>query len=120
MLITETNRMALITLLLIVFLLFVLVRIMSGTPFPSERMSAEQIAAKRAEMGLDDPILVQFGRYMSNLLWGDFGKGTSLYNGAPIKTVLSTAVPNSFRIGGMAIPVTEPVHHVYGGPVHPQ
>lgn len=95
--------LALLTLFLIVFLLFVLVRIMPGNPFPSERMSAEAIAAKRAEMGLDDPILIQFGRYLSNLLRGDFGKGTSLYNGAPIKTVLSTAISNSFRIGGIAI-----------------
>ena len=95
--------MALLTLLIITFLLFVLVRIMPGNPFPSERMNAEQIANKRAEMGLDDPILVQFGRYMSNVLRGDFGKGTSLYNGAPISTVLSTAISNSFRIGGIAI-----------------
>lgn len=95
--------LALATLLLIVFVLFVLVRIMPGNPFPSERMSAEQIANKRAEMGLDDPILVQFGRYMANLARGDFGKGTSLYNGAPIKTVLSTCIYNSFRIGGIAI-----------------
>ena len=95
--------MALLTLLLIVFVLFVLVRIMPGNPFPSERMSAEQIANKRAEMGLDDPVLVQFGRYLANLLRGDFGKGTSLYNGAPIKTVLRTCVANSFRIGGLAI-----------------
>ena len=87
--------MALLTLLVIVFLLFVMVRIMPGNPFPSERMSAEAIAAKRAEMGLDDPILVQFARYMSNLLRGDHGRGTSLYNGAPIS--------NSFRIGGIAI-----------------
>ena len=97
--------MALLTLLIIVFLLFVLVRIMPGNPFPSERMSAEQIANKRAEMGLDDPILVQFGRYMANVLRGDFGKGTSLYNGAPINTVLSTAISNSFQIGGIAIAV---------------
>lgn len=95
--------LALLTLLIIIFLLFVLVRIMPGNPFPSERMSAEQIAAKRAEMGLDDPIMVQFGRYMLNLLQGDFGNGTSLYNGAPIKTVLNTCVKNSFRIGGLAI-----------------
>ena len=33
--------MALVTLLIITFLLFVLVRIMPGNPFPSERMSAE-------------------------------------------------------------------------------
>ncbi len=95
--------MALVTLLIITFLLFVLVRIMPGNPFPSERMSAEQILNKRAEMGLDDPILVQFGRYMSGVFRGDFGKGTSLYYGAPISTVLSTAIGNSFRIGGIAI-----------------
>ena len=95
--------MALGTLLLITFLLFVLVRIMPGNPFPSERMSAEQIANKRAEMGLDDPILTQFVNYMSKVLRGDFGKGTSLYNGAPIKTVLGQCISNSFRIGGLAI-----------------
>ena len=69
--------MALLTLLIITFLLFVLVRIMPGNPFPSERMSAEQIQNKRAEMGLDDPILTQFIRYMENVMHGDFGKGTS-------------------------------------------
>ena len=51
---------SLATLLLIAFILFVLVRIMPGNPFPSERMSAEQIANKRTEMGLDDPCPVQF------------------------------------------------------------
>ena len=35
--------MALATLLVIIFVLFVLVRIMPGNPFPSERMSATQI-----------------------------------------------------------------------------
>ena len=95
--------MALLTLLIITFLLFVLVRIMPGNPFPSERMDAEQIANKRAEMGLDDPILTQFVRYMGGVLHGDFGKGTSLYYGAPISTVMSTAIGNSFRIGGLAI-----------------
>ncbi|MBR3099089.1 MAG: ABC transporter permease [Clostridia bacterium] len=95
--------MAVLTLLIITFLLFLLVRIMPGNPFPSERMSAEQIANKRAEMGLDDAIPVQFFRYLGGILRGDFGKGTSLYYGAPISTVLSTAISNSFRIGGLAI-----------------
>ena len=68
--------MALLTLLIIVFLLFFLVRIMPGNPFPSERMNDQQIANKRAEMGLDDPIPVQFARYLWKLLHGDFGNGT--------------------------------------------
>lgn len=95
--------MSLLTLLLIILVLFILVRIMPGNPFPSERMNEVQIANRRAEMGLDDPIPVQFVRYLGNLLRGDFGKGSSLYNGAPIKTVLNTCVRNSFRIGGLAI-----------------
>lgn len=94
---------AVITLLLIVFLLFVLVRIMPGNPFPSERMSNEQIALKREEMGLNDPIMVQFWNYMKQLLKGDFGKGTSLYNGAPINSVLGKCLKNSMKIGGIAI-----------------
>ena len=95
--------MAFLTLLIIVFLLFWLVRVMPGNPFPSERMNAVQIANKRAELGLDNPILVQFWNYITKLLKGDFGNGTSLYYGVPIKTVLRTAISNSFRIGGFAI-----------------
>lgn len=92
-----------LTLFTIIFVLFVMVRIMPGNPFPSERMSDELIAAKRAELGLDDPMMVQFVNYLKNLMKGDFGKGSSLYYGAPISTVLNTCVSNSFKIGGIAI-----------------
>ncbi|MBR2288811.1 MAG: ABC transporter permease, partial [Clostridia bacterium] len=95
--------LAVLTLFIITLVLFLLVRIMPGNPFPSERMSAEQIALKRQEMGLDDPVVVQFFRYIVNLFHGDFGKGTSLYYGAPITTVLTTCISNSFKIGGIAI-----------------
>lgn len=95
---------AIVTLFIITFLLFLLVRIMPGNPFPSERMSADAIAKKRAEMGLDDPILVQFGNYLKNIATKrSFGKGSSLYNGAPISTVLPQCTANSFKIGGISI-----------------
>lgn len=95
---------AVVTLFIITFLLFLLVRIMPGNPFPSERMSADAIAKKRAEMGLDDPILVQFGNYLKNVVTKrSFGKGSSLYNGAPISTVLPQCTANSFKIGGISI-----------------
>ena len=91
------------TLFVIVFVLFVLIRIMPGDPFPVERMSAEQILMKREELGLNKPILVQFADYMSMLLSGSFGNGTSLYNGAPIKPIMLTCLWNSFRIGVVSI-----------------
>ena len=95
--------LALVTLFLIVFALFVLIRIMPGNPFPVERMTAEMIALKRAELGLDEPILVQFANYLSLLMSGSFGNGTSLYNGAPIKPILLACMENSFKIGVLSI-----------------
>lgn len=107
--------LALITLFLIIFILFILVRIMPGNPFPSERMSDEQIARKRAEMGLDDPVLVQFFRYMKTLLLeGSFGNGTSLYYGVPITVVLPVCIKNSFRIGGLAVLIGTAVGLILG------
>lgn len=95
--------MALLTLFVIIFVLFVLIRIMPGNPFPVERMTAEMILQKRAELGLDKPILIQFVDYMKLLMSGSFGNGTSLYNGAPIKPILLACLSNSFKIGGLSI-----------------
>ena len=95
--------MSLLTLFIITFVLFILIRIMPGDPFPVERMSAEMIVQKRIELGLDKPILVQFVDYMLMLLTGNFGNGTSLYNGAPIKPIMLTCLENSFKIGVLSI-----------------
>ena len=95
--------MSIATLFVIVLVLFVLIRIMPGNPFPVERMTAEMIAQKRLELGLDKPILVQFVDYMSMLMHGSFGNGTSLYNGAPIKPILMICLENSFKIGVLSI-----------------
>ena len=95
--------MSVLTLLLITFVLFVLIRIVPGNPFPVERMSAEMILQKRAELGLDKPILEQFVNYMTMLLHGSFGNGTSLYNGAPIKPIMLKCLETSFRIGVVSI-----------------
>ena len=95
--------MSVLTLLVITFVLFVLIRIMPGDPFPVERMSAEMILQKREELGLNKPILVQFADYMSLLASGSFGNGTSLYNGAPIKPILMACLWNSFKIGVISI-----------------
>ncbi len=95
--------MSVLTLFIITFVLFVLIRIVPGDPFPVERMSAEMILQKREELGLNKPILEQFVNYMSMLLSGSFGNGTSLYNGAPIKPIMLACLENSFKIGVLSI-----------------
>lgn len=101
--ITKRILMSALTLFVIIFVLFVLIRIVPGDPFSVERMSEEMILQKREELGLNKPILVQFVDYLSLLASGSFGNGTSLYNGAPIKPILTTCLINSFKIGVLSI-----------------
>ena len=39
-----------------------------------ESADAETIEATRKDLGLDQPVIVQYGKYMLNLLHGDMGK----------------------------------------------
>ncbi|MGI6151039.1 MAG: ABC transporter permease [Christensenellales bacterium] len=60
-----------------VFINFVLVRVAPGNPIAImagiDNPNPEMIAALTEKYGLDQPILVQFGVYLKNLLRGDFG-----------------------------------------------
>lgn len=47
------------------------------TPEAAAQLSPEDIAIKRAELGLDKPILVRYGIWMGNTLTGDLGYSTS-------------------------------------------
>ena len=57
-------------------LVFVLLRVAPGDPASAMlggHASSEVIEELREQMGLDDPILVQYGRYLTDVCRGDFG-----------------------------------------------
>lgn len=61
----------------ITFVTFALARILPGDPcfaILGEKVSPEQCDAFREREGLNDPVLVQFGRYLGDVLHGDFGE----------------------------------------------
>ena len=63
-------------LFLLLTLLFVLLRVMPGDPVAAalgDRISAEQLDLRREAAGLNDPIVVQYGRYLAGVAQGDFG-----------------------------------------------
>ena len=64
---------SLFTLLVILFLLFILMRLLPGSPFHDEKLTQDQRMALYAKYGLDQPIAVQFFYYVKNMLKGDFG-----------------------------------------------
>ncbi|MBB5435022.1 peptide/nickel transport system permease protein [Nocardiopsis composta] len=85
-------------------LLFFWVRLLPGGPeyaLLPEDASAEQRAALRRAMGLDDPILVQYGRFALQLLQGDMG--TSLQTGRPVLTEFWMKFPATVELAAMAM-----------------
>lgn len=54
-------------------------------------MSASQVAARKAEFGLDKPIYVQYGMWLKNTLTGNFGY--SIVNHSDIGKALSERLP---------------------------
>ena len=65
----------------------------------------DQIARMRAELHLDDPILVQYGRFVGNALRGDLG--TSIRSRRPVATEIAENVGSTARLAlaSMAIAV---------------
>lgn len=66
--------------------------------------TAEQLAAKRAELGLDQPFYAQYLSWLSGVLHGDLG--TSYRTGAPVAKMLLDAVPYTFALSLSSIALT--------------
>lgn len=58
--------------------------------------SNEQVEQYRREMGLDKPLVVQFGRYLGRLVQGDLG--VSILTRNPVREDLSKAVPATVEL----------------------
>src|SRR5437773_2522050 len=94
----------LVPLMLIISLLsFVLVRVAPGGPFDRERAAAsEEIdRALKAKYHLDEPFLKQYGRFLLDLLHGDFGPSLK-YRNHTVNDIIAQALPVSLTIGAAA------------------
>ena len=90
------------TLFVIVTLSFFLVRAAPGGPFEGERSLPPEIAANlQRAYGLDQPIWVQYGHWLGDILRGDFG--TSLRTGQPVGPAMIEALGRSLLLAGLAI-----------------
>ena len=59
--------MSALTLMIIVFVLFVMLKLMPGTPFNDEKLTEAQRALLDAKYGLDASPLTRFFNYLINL-----------------------------------------------------
>jgi peptide/nickel transport system permease protein len=93
---------AVISLLLVIVLGFFLFRVIPGDPVATMTrgapVGAAQLAALRQRLGLDRPLIVQFGQYLWQLAHGDLG--TSFMYNQPVSTLIGRALwPTVLLVG---------------------
>ena len=68
------------------------------------RVSTDALARMREEMGLNQPLLVQYGNWLLKFLQGDFGK--SLISDIPTKNLMIPAVMNTVQLAVITLMVS--------------
>lgn len=89
-------------------MVFVIGRLLPGDPVmlaAGPNASAQEMAALSAEFGLDQPIALQYGRYLAGLLQGNWGR--SLQTRGPVLEDLRVYLPATMElvIAAMAIAI---------------
>ncbi len=91
---------ALVPLLFLVSLMvFSLVMLVPGDPavtIAGENATEAQIDATRERLGLNDPVVVQYGRWVGNALQGDLGE--SLFSSQSVTDSIRTRFPTTFSL----------------------
>ena len=91
------------TLLVIVTVAFFMMRVAPGGPFDQERALPPEIEKNlQAAYDLDQPLVVQYLRYLGGVLQGDFGPSFK-YRDFTVGELLATGFPASLEVGGLAI-----------------
>jgi ABC-type dipeptide/oligopeptide/nickel transport system permease component len=71
------------------------------TQFTLSGADSDFIEQRRAALGLNDPLVIQYFRYMLNLLRGDLGN--SLLSGEPVIEALARNIPPTFTLAASAL-----------------
>lgn len=93
----------LITLFIVVTVTFFLVKFLPGTPYSNpEKLTEQQLAVLNAKYGLDQPVALQYVRYLGNLIQGDLGMSFQ-YEGRSVFSMIGDRVGPSALIGLQAL-----------------
>lgn len=95
--------MSAVTLMIIVFVLFVMLKLMPGTPFNDEKLTEAQKTLIYAKYGFDKPIWQQFITYFKQMLTGDFGISYGIARNLPVSNLVAPRIAVSFGIGLAAV-----------------
>jgi peptide/nickel transport system permease protein len=86
---------------------FLLLHVLPGDPaeaiLAGSGASSAEIAQIRRQLGLADPLLVQYGRYLFNTLEGDLGR--SFFSNRPVMLTIVEQLPSTLELAAAALAV---------------
>ena len=88
----------------VLLLTFLLIHVVPGDPVEvmlGESASVADRDALRADLGLNQPLITQFGRYLGKLAHGNFGQ--SIHTKTPIIEMLKTRYPATLKLALLAL-----------------
>lgn len=88
----------------VLLLTFLLIHLVPGDPVEvmlGESATAADSAALREELGLTQPLAIQFGSYLKKLVQGDFGR--SIHTKTPIVTLIQARYPATIKLALVAL-----------------
>ncbi len=107
--------LSLVTLFVILFILFMLLQFMPGSPFNDEKLTAAQQAVLMAKYGLDKPFFERFWIYLQNVvLRGDFGISYAIKKDMLVSGIVMSRLGTSVRIGLQALLLGTSLGVVFG------
>jgi oligopeptide transport system permease protein len=92
----------LVTLFVIASITFFISKLLPGTPFADDKLTPQIRAQLFAKYGLDEPLLVQYAKYMLNVAQGDLGNSFYFEN-RPVTQMILQGLPISMFVGVQAV-----------------
>lgn len=92
------------TFLLIASLTFFLMQTLPGSPFNDERLSEAQASILNERYGLDEPLAIQYFKYLGNIFVGELGVSFQ-FDGRAVTTIIGERIGVSAILGAQAMGV---------------
>lgn len=92
----------LFTFFLIATLTFFLMQTLPGSPFNDEQLSEDEIKLLNNRYSLDQPVSVQYVKYLGNIVNGEFGVSFQ-FDGRPVISILSERIGTSATLGAQSL-----------------
>lgn len=99
-----------LTLFVVLTIAFMVLRLMPGSVYEDPTLPIAVIEAMNEKMGLNDPLIVQYGRFLKGIiLENDWGTSVSLEPSVPAFKVLSRRIPISLLINLASLVIALPI-----------